>query len=292
VSIGEEALMTCKPKLLIQGLLVGTCLVTEGSASASLVSYTIANSYVGTGSGGTTSGYADLETFNVSIDGTPLNGAFAGGIEISEAGAPVPGLPSEYTTVCTDISGSLYLGQTYAYAAPVSSFNGTLSGVKPTWGADNSSGLTDQVSANKAIQNAAYLFYNYSGGLTKFGLGGSADQMAALQLAVWEVLYDTTAAGQVVLGSNARFQVSSTGPVVTAADSLVASLNGSYAFPGYLLFPDPVLGGVNSNSDGEPPQELLIGVPGVVPEPSTILAGAMALLPFGANALRVLRKRS
>jgi hypothetical protein len=274
-----------KQNVIIQASLAAVLFITEARAS---VQYTIANAYVG---GATSSGYADLETFNVNIDGSAINGALAGGIVISQAGTLNSALPATYTTICTDISGTLYLGQTYTYATPVSAFNGTLSGLSPKWGADNASGLADQTSADKAIQNAAYLFYNYSGGLSRgvngTGLEGSADQMAALQLAVWEALYDTTASGSV---TGTRFQVSSTGAVVTAAAALVATLNGSYNYTGDILFPDPPNDSQQYNGNTEPPQELLLDPCTIVPEASTIICGALLLLPFGASSLRILRR--
>jgi hypothetical protein len=53
-------------------------------------------------------------------------------------------------------------------------------------------------------------------------------------------------------------------------------------------FPDTVLG-PNTASWGVYPGPGWPG--GVVPEPTTMIAGALALLPFGASALRSLRKR-
>jgi hypothetical protein len=38
------------------------------------------------------------------------------------------------------------------------------------------------------------------------------------------------------------------------------------------------------------PDDLTIGVQSEVPEPTTMIAGALLLLPFGASALRMLRK--
>jgi hypothetical protein len=44
--------------------------------------------------------------------------------------------------------------------------------------------------------------------------------------------------------------------------------------------------------NGEPVQELLLRTQDAppVPEPTTMIAGALLLLPFGASTLRVLRK--
>lgn len=297
-----------KPNFFVQTVLAGVfCLAVEARASLE-VDYTIANPYVGTTGGtGTDSGYADLQTLNLKIDTQTIGGAFAGGIEITEAGTPVAGLPVNYTTLCTDIGGTLFLGDTYAYKTPITPF-GTLTGVDPTWGGLNGPGikLINPANAAQAIQNAAFLFYHY-GGLTSGGITGTADQMAGLQLSVWEALYDTMGNGQVVVNSTSRLQVLTGGDATAIADAntLISHLNsqpliGNFAYPGYLLFPDPAddsNGGNIGYGNSEPPQELLIGasrdpstILGAVPEPSTVLAGALMLLPFGATILRVRRK--
>lgn len=216
-----------------------------------------------------------LESFNLSIDGNSINGALAGGIQINRISGDTS-LPSSYVTVCTDIEGTLYLGQQYTYNTPVTPFSGQ-SGINPNWG-DGSAG-----SAAMAIQNAAYLFYTY-GQLTGTGLGGTTEQKAALQLAVWSALYNTTADGAV---DGTRFSVSSgDASARSLANSWLSGLAGDYSFPGYLLYPSQLTG---VNADGQPPQELLIGAP--VPEAPTVIAGALLLLPFAASTLRILRRK-
>lgn len=233
-----------------------------------------------------------LESFNVSIDGATINGALAGGILIKQTSSN-PTMPSTYVTVCTDIGGTLYLGQSYTYDTPPTAFSG-LAGVNPTWG--------DKTAAGEAaaIQNAAYLFYNY-GNLNSAGISFSGSpaqvttQMAALQLAVWDVLYNTTGVGNGSINGT-RFSVLSGGDAAAAslAASWVSALNsmsdaGNFGYDGYLLFPDPEIGGVNQNADGEPPQELLMATP--VPEAPTVIAGALLLLPFVASAYKILRRK-
>jgi hypothetical protein len=61
---------------------------------------------------------------------------------------------------------------------------------------------------------------------------------------------------------------------------------GNFGRTGYLLYPTTL----NANGPGgEPPQELLIGVP--VPEAPTVIAGVLLLLPFTASAFKILRKK-
>jgi len=218
-----------------------------------------------------------LESFNVAIDGNPINGALAGGIQINKVSGDAS-MPSSYVTVCTDIEGTVYLGQQYTFNTPVTPFSGQ-SGLNPTWGDGSNDG-----SAAEAIQNAAHLFCAY-GNLTSTGMSGTTTYMAALQLAVWAALYDTTVSGTV---TGTRFTVSGGDAVAIAlASSWLLGLDGNYGLTGYLLYPSQ---GREVNADGEPPQELLI-VPPAVPEPTTIIAGALLLLPFGGSTLRILRKK-
>ncbi|HTR40636.1 MAG TPA: hypothetical protein VMH87_03395 [Pseudomonadales bacterium] len=227
-----------------------------------------------------------LESFNVAIDGNGINGALAGGIQINQVGGDAS-MPANYVTVCTDIEGTLYLGRSYTYDTPTTPFSGQ-TGVNPTWGAINtptylSGNSADTANAAQAIQNAAYLFYTY-GQLTSTGLGGTTEQKAALQLAVWMALYDTTASGTV---TGSRFTVSGgDASAIAQADSWVSGLSGNYSFTGYLLYPDPLS---VANNNNEPPQELLISTP--VPEAPTVIAATLLLLPFGASAFKILRRK-
>jgi len=232
-----------------------------------------------------------LESFNVQIDSTTINGALAGGIFIKEVSSTDPSMPKNYTTVCTDIGGSLYLGQSYTYDTPPTGFSGQ-AGVNPNWGNGTAA------SETAAIQNAAYLFYNYATltgtQLTSSGLGGSTEQLAALQLAVWDVLYNTTGTGINSIDGT-RFSVSDgDAAAITLAANWVTALNsmndaGNFGYNGYLLYPDPESGGVNANADGEPPQELLMAAP--VPEAPTVIAGTLLLLPFAASVFKIFRRK-
>jgi hypothetical protein len=237
-----------------------------------------------------------LESFNVTIDGSSINGALAGGISIHET-AETPGgpaMPANYVTVCTDIGATLYLGNSYTYDTPATPFSGQ-TGVDPKWGT-GANGGTDG-SAAAAIQNAAYLFNTY-GNLTGTGLGGNNEQKAALQLAVWAVLYDTTVGGSVTgsrFSVNALQTLGTDTAAISLADGWITDLNalsnvGNFGYTGYLLYPDPQTGVNNGpGQDGKPPQELLIAVP--VPESPTVIAGALLLLPFAASTFKILRKK-
>jgi len=224
-------------------------------------------------------GTSDLQTFNVKFENSSYT-VNAGGIQISQNGTGHSvnnAMPLNYVTVCTDFLGSLYVGSTYSYDSPGVSFNGQ-TGIAPGW---NNPAL--------AIQNAAKIFYTY-GQLSSTGLGGTVQNMAAVQLAVWISLYDTTASGQVVVNNASMFQISTSNnsgndtAAITEALSWVSTLNGSYNYAGYLLKPDPL--NSQGNPNGHDPQELLIAVP----EPATIAAAILLLLPLGVSTLRMLRK--
>jgi hypothetical protein len=177
----------------------------------------------------------------------------------------------------------LYLGSTYTYNSPAAFGND--SGVAPKWGSDNAPGFTtlDQTSASYAIQNAAALFNAHYAVLQ----GNNVTLKAALQLAIWDVLYDTDANGNVD-GTRFSFSAGSDANAVTQADAWLLGLNGQTHYTGELLTPSPLDQG---NADGEPPQELLIQG-SCVPEPTTWVAGALLILPFGLSVLRKSRAKS
>lgn len=239
-------------------------------------------------------GNGGLETFNLKMDGSQINGALAGGILLTQPDNNFnSSMPKQYTTLCTDIRGTLYLGQSYTYNSPAVPF-GSHTGLNPTWGAANtptylSTHSINTANAALAIQNAAYLFYTY-GQLTATGLGGDTDHKAALQLAVWSVLYNTDTLGGIT-GSRFSFSSGDT-DAMTLADSWISDLNNlrqqgnfNYNYSGFLLYPNPDNGSMNANH--EPPQELLFAP---VPEASTVLAGCMMLLPLGFASFKILRR--
>jgi hypothetical protein len=265
-------------------------------ATAGIVKYTV-------GDGG-------LEGFNVTMDGSSYSGALAGGISITQN--PVannPDAPQSYVTVCTDINATLYLGATYRFNTPTAAFS-TSTGIDPTWGALNttanviSSGI-NTANAAQAIQNAAYVFNTY-GNLTGTGMNGSVSQLAAVQLAVWTALYDTTANGKINTGAGARFTFSGgDSTAISDADTYLAAINasasaGAFGYGGSLFVPTGAPNDAQGNADGQPPQELLYAGTGgtgpsrldsAVPEPATVLAGLLLLAPFGAGVIRSIRNR-
>ena len=236
-------------KVLALGL-VAAC--AAGETKAAFVDYTI-------GDGGLVGGFTGI------LDGTSIDGGagfLAGGILLYNTSGG-PGLPSTYTTLCTDIGGTLYLGSSYGFSAPAPFAPFGID--PPQWGAGPGFGAA-------AIQNAAQLFYQYGifGGVLS---GSDANAKAGLQLAVWEALYDTGNVLGVGGGAGTRFQI--TGGNATAiadANADLLGLTGLYNYPGYLLIPDPL------NQYGKIGQELLIdaGAFTPAPEPGTYAAAASA----------------
>ena len=141
-------------------------------------------------------------------------------------------------------------------------------------------------SLSGGIENAAYLFHNFAGSV------GNNDQGAAMQLAVMELLFDSTGLGPVTAGglSVGRFQATGvSGAVITAADHYITQIltagAGNIA-PHYALHPGHVL-----RPQAAGGQDLItFMVP--VPEASTVMAGALLLLPAVAMLWRRASKRA
>ncbi len=240
-----------------------------------------------------------LEQFNLTIDGNNFNNQGAGDIRLTGfVGNDPQGVPdgvgrqapplngtllgagTVIHTLCTDLLGDLHAG--YAYEMNTVNFSGQ-TGINPTWGAT-------PADAAIAIQNASYLYDNLK---TSLLVGGTAQDQAALQLAVWAALYDSSSTtpvanwGTVLAnGSGARFTIngaasSDPGAVVEAINILNAYLGGANSpidYKGYLLKPT------------DPSAQELLYCPTPVPEPTTVLAGMLLLLPFGASTIRHIRR--
>lgn len=184
-------------------------------------------------------------------------------------------MPNSFLTVCLDIGGTLLLGTSYGYSASTPFAN--QSGINPLWGSGNQGGLNNSANAMAAIQAAANLFYTHSSVLS----GVDQTAKAALQLAVWEALYDTSASGTAYGFNDGRFKATGENTAaITMASTWLSDMKPNSLYVGYLLKPEQY------GSNG---QEVFFNVT-PVPEASTIIAGALLLLPLAASTMRMLRK--
>jgi hypothetical protein len=266
-------------RILAVGVATVGCVFNASATTTPDVSYKIGGS----------SDLLQFDNIDFTIGGktTVYNNIYAGGEQISQPSGSNDGLPNNYISICTDFLGSLYGGSTYKYLGSPVSMSSASAGIDPGWN-----------NKTLAIANASYLFNTYgdlgSGGLgTGNKAGISVEDMAALQLAVWMVLYDTGSNGNVTMNSSSEFYISSTSgdssteiAAVGLADSYVANLTGNYKNIDSVLQPDTSLG-YQGNPDNEYPQELMYSS---VPEPATVLAGILLLLPLGVTTIRNLRK--
>jgi hypothetical protein len=107
------------------------------------------------------------------------------------------------------------------------------------------------------------------------------------------VSFDTTVAGAVIAGSQTGgvFYPSSAGDLTWDITGIGPGSSATMTFQSYL---PPTYGDADANDANLPspwasaPYGQQVAVP--VPEPTTMIAGAMLLLPFGASTLRSLRK--
>jgi hypothetical protein len=264
-------------KTVIKGLVVALTVASGlGYAQAAYVDYRIND-------GG-------LKTFNITWDGNTHN-ALAGGILLTKV-AGAADMPASFLSVCTDIGGTLFLGNQYGYSASTD-FSGQ-GGVRPSWGSGNQSipfgtpwgsmTLAQQQNATAAINAAANIFYTHQHVLT----GGSITARAALQLAVWEALLDTTAGSSTLDINNGRFKINPADwdddAAIGQAASWLAQVDSSATYTGSLLIPDP------TTQFGLPAQGVFYNVTPTVPESTTVMAAAFLILPLGARVVRKFRQ--
>jgi hypothetical protein len=146
------------------------------------------------------------------------------------------------------------------------------------------------------IENAQYLWRLYSPTIIA---SGNAAQGAGLELAMWAALYNSTSYGH--LGGNI-FSVGTwaggtgTGTANAWYNTYLAGLssyNNAVDSSSGFVFEDAAMVPGDPNYKGTPTsgagQELIYNTT-PVPEPTTIVAGALLLLPFGASTLRAFRK--
>jgi hypothetical protein len=186
-----------------------------------------------------------------------------------------------------DYANGSYTELTYSQAAP---------GINPNaW-----QSLSQELIG---IQNAQYLWRAYSS--TVIASGNNADEGAGLALAMYAALYNSTDYGKVTpMSATTPFDVTTWVNSTQKGSEYYYNLflNGlttagpatveQYLANGSILVPT---GDLVYNQDGSiakavgSGQEFILNF-SPVPEPTTMVAGALLLLPFGMSALRIMRK--
>jgi len=169
--------------------------------------------------------------------------------------------------------------------------SGGFSSVGPV---DGTSGADRQEAG---LYRAASLYAHYAPGiLTASGNGSSYTwndkaRGAALQLAIWEVLYEKTGVYSLdaANGNGANsFYVSSVSQSIR--NDANAMLSSQWNIEDHNL-DTTFWNAAYANGSARGSQDL-IGPISAVPEPTTIVAGVLLLLPFGLSTLRSIRNRS
>jgi hypothetical protein len=233
-------------------------------------------------SGPVAPGLWDVGYVNNGMGGAPGGPeVYAGAFNVTIVNNTTGGASFNLLTFCTDIDVYWMANGQSSQAYKVMNFS-TSTGVDPTWPA-----------GTKAVQNAAWIyntqFLPNAGTMNNY-------QAAAIQLAIWAALYDTEATGvnagklDSTTVTAGEFQESGfNSQTVTDANNILSALQavaGTSATSGYneyWLAPVNGSGQVAALSQG-----LIAPMP--VPEPTTLIAGALLMLPFGASTLRFLRK--
>jgi len=154
---------------------------------------------------------------------------------------------------------------------------------------NNDSNPADRVELG--LYRAASLYGQYSSGIMSVTGNGSGyawtdkQKGAALQLAIWEVLYEKTGTYSIDAsggsGVNSFYVSSVDSGVRSLANQMLASTWNVVNLNIETTFWNAVTSGGAYRSSQD-----LIGPMAPVPEPSTVVAGALLLLPFLASTIR------
>jgi len=271
---------------LIKSVLVGAVVIVTAASSMAQVTMALDTSSL--------SSFDEYVGISATLGGSPLITAGADWIGLYqfdvEPGSN-PAIQSSFYSVCLSPLGNLPPGeQTYNYESLASASKSA-----------NPAAWAHSGNQYYGVQNATYLLGMYSAAITSgkgyvSGLiGTSADQGTALALAMYAALYNSTGYG--MLGGSSFVNTTGTGvgQVFGAVDKdymdILSMLTPSKAASGSAAEDGGVL--VPEDPGSQEFELLSTDLPagfGVVPEPTTLIAGALLLVPFGASVLRVIRK--
>jgi hypothetical protein len=217
------------------------------------------------------------ETGYVQYNAGPLEHVYAGAFELNVVNHSQAGNSFTIFTFCTDVGVNWRSGKDFDAVQ----FAGQ-TGVNPTWSA-----------VPQAIENAEWIYNNY---FIVPGLGSiTTSRGAAVQLAIWKVLYDTAASGQLSstsFGSGLLRANGFSNPAILDATAMLTAVNAARSGGTFTAYLDTWLSPINDTLDSGPlsTQGMIYNPSTPVPEPSTIIAGVLLLLPFGASTIRFVRK--
>jgi hypothetical protein len=215
-------------------------------------------------------GFASAGTAGATIAGNELIGIY----RFSSSGTEGPLNP--FWSTCLSPNGNLDWGiHNYTSLNFVSGSAG-----------NNPASWSTADPGDAGIQNAQYLWRLFSPTII---LSGNASQGAGLALAMYEALYDSTGYGTYNAVNNGTFYVTAglSGAVLTAYNSYLGVLNGALSAAN--VSANTANGYVLRSTETGAGQDLIWNVT-PVPEPTTMIAGALLLLPFGASTLRFFRR--
>lgn len=188
-------------------------------------------------------------------------------------------------TFCTDVGINWNGNNNVQYTATAF---GSANGVYPAWSA-----------VPQSVQNAAWIYEKYFVSQNPSSI--NPETAAAVQLAIWKVLYDTSSAvnangamdGSGSSFASGNFQANSfAGSTLGDASAMINAMEAARSSDTFTTYTETWLDPNNANSQG------LLYNPSLgnsefsaVPEPATVFAGVLLLLPLGASAYRIVRNR-
>lgn len=188
---------------------------------------------------------------------TPLTATWKSGDDPTASG-----LPKNFETYCLDLGNSLESGGSWEsgqFPNPNSPPG------SPIWTTDG-------------IYKAAWLYREYSGDTQQ---GDATKTGAALQLAIWEVLYEDSPSSYSVLSGSLLVHSWNSAFLSDGVAALANAYLGTLPANNMDIITGTWWNAVNRTSTSSSNQDLIGPAP--VPEPTTYLAGALLTLPFIAT---------
>jgi hypothetical protein len=191
----------------------------------------------------------------VTVAGVRNGTVMAGELNWQWIGTPPDGFAQTFYSYCLDVANNLFDGQLVTPRSTSGFTNGAIDGG----------------------EKAAWLFEHYAADIRANDTPSADTQAAALQVAIWEAMYDTSAD----LGEG-MFRLTTTGDIRTQAEAYLTALYNA----GANIYRQSV-GTVLDVARGDRGQDQIVAK---VSEPSTLLLVGMAFLIFARRARRDQRR--